>query len=700
MSESPRAIFLSYATEDSAEAARLAAALRSAGVDVWFDQNELRGGDAWDHAIRRQIRECALFVPLISAQTAGRREGYFRLEWALADARSQMMARDRPFIVPVCLDRTPESGTDVPDSFQRVQWMRLNGGQRLQECCARLQQLLGAAAPPPADPAAPASKVATPMLRGTRRSRAQWMAGVGLLAGALIATTLLMKHGGVAAVDGTAAAAGDAASRPAPSTLDRSFAVLPFVNLSRDPDQEYFSDGLTEEITSALAKIPDLKVVGRTSAFQFKGKNEDLVAIGAALKAHYLLEGSVRKSGQQLRITAQLIEAGSGVHLWTDSYDRRLTDIFAIQEEIARSIANAMKVPLGLGQGEQLVSSRPADLDSYELYLRARALVRARRLTEAIALLKPAVQRDPGYAPAWGLLAFAYTRSTSSAAVERELRHMSNHAGRTFLQGQRNQGEDAAGKALALDPRQIDASIALGALYVQNGHWLEADEQMRRTLATHPNDPDALLLLGFFRGMTGFSAEALEYSQHALAIEPFVPVFNFIAALALQENGRYADSIPLLKTIPAQLAEIQFPSVAALAEAQAMTGRYAEAADTVEAMTDSRVTREEIAGAAHVLRALGNSSALPAALPDLPVVLMFVYARAGADERVLRLAQTQVAQSATNYLANLWTPTYASLRRTAQFKSVVRDAGLVDYWRQRGWPDHCRPQGTDDFTCD
>src|ERR1700682_3426374 len=161
-----------------------------------------------------------------------------------------------------------------------------------------------------------------------------------------------------------------------------SIAVLPFLNLSSDKEQEFFSDGMTEEITAALAKIQNLRVVGRTSAFQFKGENKDLTAIGQALHATHLIEGSVRKDGNEVRITAQLIRADNGTHLWTESYNRELKGVFAMQEEIATAIANALRVPLGLKQGYTLVRNRTDDLESYQQYLRARALMRIRGARE------------------------------------------------------------------------------------------------------------------------------------------------------------------------------------------------------------------------------------------------------------------------------------------------------------------------------
>src|ERR1700684_4406854 len=143
MSESNKAIFLSYASQDADAARRSGDALREAVLEVWFDQSELRGGDAWDEMIRRQIAECALFVPIISAATAARLEGYFRLEWTLADQRTQRMARTKTFIVPVCVDATIESGSDVPESFVRVQWSRLPAGAMTPAFIERVRSLLG-----------------------------------------------------------------------------------------------------------------------------------------------------------------------------------------------------------------------------------------------------------------------------------------------------------------------------------------------------------------------------------------------------------------------------------------------------------------------------------------------------------------------------------------------------------------------------
>jgi TolB-like protein len=227
------------------------------------------------------------------------------------------------------------------------------------------------------------------------------------LAGVLIVAIALISYQQVALTDARQAAVTEPAGS-ASQARATSIVVLPFANLSGDSTQEFFSDGMTEEITAALAKVPSLGVVARTSAFQFKGQNQDVRIVAQSLGASHLLEGSVRKDGNRVRISAQLIEGGSGTHLWSENYDRNLTDIFAIQEDIAQAIAAALHVPLGLKQGERLVRDRTIDLASYDQYLRSKALYRARKLPEAIKLLEPVVARDPGFAHAWALLAQVY----------------------------------------------------------------------------------------------------------------------------------------------------------------------------------------------------------------------------------------------------------------------------------------------------
>src|SRR5580658_6110705 len=302
------AVFLSYASEDAAPAKRICDALRAAGIEVWFDQSELRGGDAWDQKIRRELHDCALFIPVISANTAARHEGYFRLEWNLADQRTYMIARNRAFIVPVCVDATSQTGADTPESFQRVQWTRLPAGETPPAFVAHVQRLLSG------DTSGAASGARSAI--GWRAPTSTWSRRVLALA----ASVMVLGSGLFLAINSPWISKPRALEVFAPPR--HSIAVLPFVNLSGDQEQEYFSDGLTEELLNSLSEINELQVAARTSAFSSKGKDTDIGTIARKLNVGAVLEGSVRRSADTIRITAQLINAVTGFHLWSKTYDR------------------------------------------------------------------------------------------------------------------------------------------------------------------------------------------------------------------------------------------------------------------------------------------------------------------------------------------------------------------------------------------
>jgi hypothetical protein len=283
-----RAVFLSYASQDAAAAQRVCDALQASGIEVWFDQSELRGGDAWDLKIRQQFRDCALFIPIISAHTTARPEGYFRLEWSIAEQRSHMIARNKAFIIPVCVDATPESVPDLPESFQRVQWTRLANGATPASFCQRIATLLGSANQPTATPSTPDQPPALAAPVAPRAMRRTHFSGWMLLAGALLlvagaialkpwrllaarpATTAAAEFGSTSGPAAPVAAALLVSQGAIGAAPERSIAALPFTDMSEKKDQEYFSDGLSEELIDLLTKVPDLRVPARTSSFYFK----------------------------------------------------------------------------------------------------------------------------------------------------------------------------------------------------------------------------------------------------------------------------------------------------------------------------------------------------------------------------------------------------------------------------------------------
>ena len=513
------------------------------------------------------------------------------------------------------------------------------------------------------------------------------------LMGALIVVIALVSYQQLAPSRnvGTAQQAG-----VAPSGI--SIAVLPFVNLSADQDQEFFSDGMTDEIMTALAKVPSLQVVARTSAFEFKGQNRNIQAIGQLLHARYVIDGSVRKAGNRVRIAAQLIQADNGVNVWADSFARELTDVFAIQEDIAKAIAVSLQVPLGLAQGDSLVRDRTKDLESYDQYLRARTLVRARglkSLTDAIALLEQVVAHDPGFAPAWGLLAQACALAPT---FRPELRGGSIDAARAVVETFHDKAERAAHEAIRLDVRNVLGYTVLARIQARRGKWAEAEDLHKKTLMLDPSEPEALDSYRTTLGAVGRLKEALSISEKVRALEPLVPAYAITVASYLQFNGQNAASIPILEAIPPNEAG-GLSRNASLAQAYAAGGRYAEAADTL-LLISGVVSRQSAEDAARLLRTAPTKAKAPEALPKLDGGLDFVYAYVGALDRGLQGSGNTLQFGFNIGVNELWLPVFAPARKTESFKRYVRDAGLVDYWKARGWPDLCHPTASDDFVCD
>jgi TolB-like protein len=487
VTESSKGVFLSYASEDVDAAERIADAFRAAGIDVWFDQSELRGGDAWDRRIRTQIRECRLFLPIVSSHTEARAEGYFRREWKLAIERTHDLSERVAFLVPIVIDDTPESKADVPDALHAVQWTRLPNGVPSAAFVARISSLLGSQHPAAHDkPNSRATAVRAP----TRNPILPW---VGVASGFLIVVlggvyVMQRNSHGVAAtqLSQTPAPIPHQPAAVSPTIPEKSVAVLPFVDMSEKKDQEYFSDGLSEELIDLLSKIPGLQVAARTSSFYFKGKSENIPVIANRLLVAHVLEGSVRKSGNRLRITVQLVRADNGYHLWSETYDRQFEDIFAIQDEIAGAVVKVLRVNL-LGESLPLATISNS-ADAYTLYLKARAL-QARGLgsnlltsterQQRVGFLHEALKLDPSFAPASASLALALLNQLESGEV----------SGNQVRQEIRN----AAMRAIALAPSLPDGYAAMGKADAElEWDWMGAQAMIDKALALDPNHALAL----------------------------------------------------------------------------------------------------------------------------------------------------------------------------------------------------------------
>src|SRR6185437_5624666 len=330
-----------------------------------------------------------------------------------------------------------------------------------------------------------------------------------------------------------------AARRPAPTEATssqsisipaKSIAVLPFVNMSGDPKNDYFSDGITEEILDALAQLPNLKVAARTSAFAFKGKAEDLRKVGEVLDVATVLEGSVQKSGDEVRITAQLIDTRSGYHLWSEKYDRKLTSIFAVEDEISKAIADKLKVQLAGGGGSTLVAQKTVDPRAHDFYLRGLPLVAARgpALREAVGDFQQAVATDPDYAQAWAALAEA----------QMLLPHYFLASAETAFPA----GEAAAKRALAINPNAASAYVALAMMYRVLWKWKEADETFKRALKIAPGDAEAADQYGQYLLAAGRVDEALTQIDRAQRLDPLSGIIGVTRVNVLTALHRFDDA--------------------------------------------------------------------------------------------------------------------------------------------------------------
>jgi adenylate cyclase len=327
-----------------------------------------------------------------------------------------------------------------------------------------------------------------------------------------------------------------------------SIAVMPFVNMSSDKEQEYFSDGMTEEILNALANVPNLAVTARTSVFSLKGQNKDVREIGKLLGVAYVLEGSVRKAGDEVRITAQLIRADNGFHLWSETYDRKLENVFDLQAELAGAIAKALELPLGLGGDAALVSERSADPQAYALYLQARAAYRARGdgVKKSIELYREALKRDPKFAPAWAGLA-------SSLAV---LPWYVPEAEKAAAAAAMPEAEQAGRQALALSPNLAQGHNALAMVYSFQWQWALAEQHSKQALALAPDDPDVHYQYADWLDAVGRQEEALASASKAVALDPLVPIFLNGKANSLQRQGRNDEALEVRQAAYALAPEL------------------------------------------------------------------------------------------------------------------------------------------------
>jgi TolB-like protein len=520
MTEPNKAIFLSYAREDAESVRRIADALRAFGVEVWFDQNELRGGDSWDQKIKRQIRECTLFLPVISATTQARGEGYFRREWKQAVERTHDMASGVAFIVPVVIDETPESEAAVPEEFMRYQWTRLPHGVPSPQFVEQVKRLLDAPRKPTGVARARPAESRSEAAPSPKKARAPlvWIASATALA--TIAVVLLFALKPTPEIATARAADANPTAQPskplAPSN-EKSIAVLPFANLSTERENEFFAEGMHDDVITSLAKIRDLTVISRTSVLAYRDPAaRNLKKIAAELGAAHVLEGSVRRVGHRVRINAQLIDARSDAHVWAETFEGDASDIFALQARLAQEIAGALKAKLTAAERSLIGRRLTEDPVAYDLYLRARtahqeigeAARSVQTYEEVIALYQRAAQQDPTFA-------LPHAQLTMVHSILYWFGRFDPSPARQAL------AKAALDNAVRLAPDAPETRLAMGAYHYRVFRdWQRAEQEFHSAEQGLPNDAQLCFWLAVTHRRLGQWAESLRYFERALMLNP------------------------------------------------------------------------------------------------------------------------------------------------------------------------------------
>jgi TolB-like protein len=505
-------------------------------------------------------------------------------------------------------------------------------------------------------------------------------------------------HRAEGAVDANAVAkASTQSTAPAAALQGTSLAVLPFVDMSPQHDQEYFSDGLSEELLNQLAQFKDLRVAGRTSSFSFKGKNDDLRVIGQKLGVNHLLEGSVRKDGAQLRITAQLINAATGDHILSRTYDRKLESVFTVQEDIAKDVAEALSIALDVGEMAR-AKGGTNNLEAYDKYLRARDVFNQGgpdNFKRSVALDHDAVALDPNFARAW----FGLYRSLeqtlifipeNAAAITKEM-------------------SGVLARMIALTPDAWWTQQARAAQATRNQAWAEAESSSATALTSAPSTENLQLGYGVILQEVGRVNEGLDYIQRARQADPLSLTVSFSLQMALDTAGRpeeaeaeyqrsrdlagnhaTADNLALRRALTRKNPDIA-AARARLRDFLQASHQAALFGVTPDNMASSQAVLAELRRQFNdPARQVGNFQVLMAAIADL---------YGDKDLALALLRRGFVDLHATAYLS-FWPVNKTGLHSDPRFKQLVRDMGFIGYFRSAGkWNDFCQPAGADDFEC-
>jgi adenylate cyclase len=472
----------------------------------------------------------------------------------------------------------------------------------------------------------------------------------------------------------------------------QSVAVMPFTNLSGDPSKEYFSDGMSEELLNLLARIPGLKVAARTSSFAYKGREVDVREIGKQLGVDTVLEGSVREAGDRVRITAQLVDTETGFHLWSETYDRKLADIFQVQDDIAKAIVDRMRIDLA--PGDRQVAERQQvptqNVEAYELYLQGRAIWKRRgedNLKRAIEFYQQAIARDPAFARAHAALASAYVVLPGYTKDE--------HDQDKFL----SLAESSARQALAIDPNIGEAHAVLAQINADRGDLLDAESGFFFAISLEPNEPTPHQWYSILLMKVGRLDAALAQAKKAQELDPTSPILAANLANAWLVKGDDDSALRYSKLA----SELGLGKVGYGVETEVAKrrGQWDEVRRLIA--LEDHLPPELRSRAGEFVGALADPAKRPAMVAAMQVIdpkiatqseLIGSYLNMGATDVAYRIMFETLDKDPRAWvedwdLSMAWAPEGAAMRRDPRFGQLAQRIGLVDYWKQYGFPDGC-----------
>ncbi len=473
-------------------------------------------------------------------------------------------------------------------------------------------------------------------------------------------------------------------------TKTESIAVLAFANLSADKDNEYFSDGVAEEILSALSRIDGLKVAGRTSSFYFKGRNEPLATIGSTLGVAHVLEGSVRKQGDRLRISAKLLRVSDGFQMWSETFDGTDADIFSLQESIAQKVTSELQVALNAGQQNRLVNAGTRNPEAYALHLKATDIFNRRaraELAAGIAAAEQAVALDPGFARAVSRLATLY-----------------------FTDSSYHDATSSAQEALRLDPTLGEPHAVLGAMDIDRGHYSLAKKALDESLRLEPKDPTANFWQATFYCQLGYIERCEAGLDQTLAIDPLLPNAlawrarlwvssgDVQAAEAMSNRARDLGlSWSAMSMVWVAFGRGDLARARAETEALLAANSVDAVADAAKAIAAARVG--DVESRVEALRIIDQylADTPPPIGSIIPLALVWL----GEVDRGLGLMDSVSSRNSVVFTTEvLGTRLYPQVWASPAFPDFLRRNGIAAYWDEFGPPPHCTKNATGDYRCE